>query len=229
MQTKRILFINFGGLGDEILFLPTLISLKKEFPHAKITLALEPRSKSIQQLTDVIDDVILVDLKNKNKYCEIFGLITRAIFGDFQMVVASGASPMMSIIETMTFIPKRFGYDTGRLSRFLLTKAIPLNKNQYAGDMYHDLVSGITNHKTELPEINVGSMPKLPNTVLIHPGVSLMSKEKGCIKSITSREWANLIDRLAQSGKRVLLAGGPDDKQCIEEIVMYSMMEANFE
>ena len=62
---KRILAINFGGLGDEILFLPTLISLKKEFPHAKITLALEPRSKSIQQLTDVIDDVILVDLKNK--------------------------------------------------------------------------------------------------------------------------------------------------------------------
>ena len=67
---KRILAINFGGLGDEILFLPTLISLKKEFPNAKITLALEPRSKSIQQLTDVIDDVILMDLKRKNKYAE---------------------------------------------------------------------------------------------------------------------------------------------------------------
>ena len=37
---KRILAINFGGLGDEILFLPALISLKKEFPYAKITLAL---------------------------------------------------------------------------------------------------------------------------------------------------------------------------------------------
>ncbi|MBR3889160.1 glycosyltransferase family 9 protein [bacterium] len=219
---KRILAINFGGLGDEILFLPTLISLKKEYPNAKITLALEPRSKSIQQLTDVIDDVILVDLKRKNKYAEIFGLITRAIFGDFQMVVASGASPMMSIIETMTFIPKRYGYDTGRLSRFLLTKAIPLNKEQYAVDMYHDLVSEVTQYRTNLPEINVGNLQKIPNTVLIHPGVSLMSKEKGCIKSITSREWAVLIDRLAQSGKRVLLAGGPDDKQCIEEIVMYS-------
>ena len=29
---KNILVINFGGIGDEILFLPTLISLKKEFP-----------------------------------------------------------------------------------------------------------------------------------------------------------------------------------------------------
>ena len=35
---KRILAINFGGLGDEILFLPTLISLKKEYPNAKINM-----------------------------------------------------------------------------------------------------------------------------------------------------------------------------------------------
>ena len=90
---KRILAINFGGLGDEILFLPALISLKKEFPYAKITLALEPRSKAIQQLSDVVDDVILVDLKRKNKYIELFGLVTKAIFGDFQMVIASGANP----------------------------------------------------------------------------------------------------------------------------------------
>ena len=69
--------MNFGGLGDEILFLPALISLRKEYPNAKITLALEPRSKSIQQLTDVIDDVITVDIKGKNKYSEIFRLITK--------------------------------------------------------------------------------------------------------------------------------------------------------
>ena len=74
---KRILTINFGGLGDEILFLPALISLKKEYPNAKITLALESRSKSIQQLTDIIDDVILVDIKGKNRYFEIFNLIIK--------------------------------------------------------------------------------------------------------------------------------------------------------
>lgn len=223
-MVKRILAINFGGLGDEILFLPALISLKKEFPNSKITLALEPRSKSIQQLTDVVDDVILVDLKKKNKYLELFGLVTKAIFGDFQIVVASGANPMMAVIEAMTFIPKRYGYDTGKLSQWLLTKAIPLNKNQYAGDMYHDLVSELTEHKTELPQIKSTLVEKIPNTVLIHPGVSLMSKEKGCIKSITSREWAILIDMLSSRGKRVLLAGGPDDEQCIKEIVQYSKL-----
>ena len=33
---KRILAINLGGIGDEIFFLPTLISLKKEFPDSDI-------------------------------------------------------------------------------------------------------------------------------------------------------------------------------------------------
>lgn len=31
----NILAINFGGIGDEIFFLPALISLKKEFPELK--------------------------------------------------------------------------------------------------------------------------------------------------------------------------------------------------
>ena len=152
---KRILAMNFGGLGDEILFLPALISLRKEYPNAKITLALEPRSKSIQQLTDVIDDVITVDIKGKNKYSEIFRLITKAIFGDYQMIISSGANPMISIIETMTFIPKKYGFNTGKLSELLLTKAIPLNKSQYAGAMYHDLVRPVTSYNTELSLIHI--------------------------------------------------------------------------
>ena len=68
---KNILVINFGGIGDEILFLPTLISLKKAYPDSKITLCLEPRSKGIKDLTDTIDDLILINPKGKNKYLEM--------------------------------------------------------------------------------------------------------------------------------------------------------------
>ena len=67
-KKKRILAINFGGIGDEIFFLPTLISLKKEFPNSEITLALEPRSKSVKDLTSIIDDLFVIDIKGKNKY-----------------------------------------------------------------------------------------------------------------------------------------------------------------
>ena len=214
----NILAINFGGIGDEIFFLPTLISLKKEFPNAKITLALEPRSKSVKDLTDVIDNLFLIDVKGKNKYTELLKLVFLARKNHFDMVISSGGNKLISILLTLMGIKKRYGYDTGKLSKVLLTKAVPLNKNQYACAMYHDLITPITDHKTELPEINVSAQEKIPNSVLIHPGVSKMSVQKGMIKTISAETWAETVDLLLEKGKHVILAGGPDDNEVIETI-----------
>ena len=120
-NVKNILAINFGGIGDEIFFLPTLISLKKEFPNSNITLALESRSKGIKSLTNVIDNLIFADIKTKNKYIEIIKLIIKARLGKYDLVVASGSSKFISIILFLTGIKYRCGYDCGNLSRKLLT------------------------------------------------------------------------------------------------------------
>ena len=203
-------------------------SLKKEFPQAEITLALEPRSKSVKDLTDVINDLILVDVKGKSKYLELLKLIFKARAGHFDMVISSGGNKLISILLWLTGIKKRYGYYTGVLSEKLLTKAVSLNKNQYACDMYHDLVKPVTNHKTALPEINVQPVEKIPNSVLIHPGVSKMSVQKGMIKTIGAKTWAEIIDLLLEKGKHVILAGGPDDKECIETI-RASVKNKNFD
>lgn len=216
---KNILAVNFGGIGDEIFFLPTLISLKKQYPDSKITLALEPRSKSVKDLTDIIDDMIFVDIKGKNKYLELIKLIFLARKGKFDIAVSAGGNKFISIILWLTGIKTTCGYDTGSLSRKLLTYAVPLNKNQYACAMYHDLVRPLTEYNTELPEVNIEPQPKQPNTVLIHPGVSKMSVQKGCIKTVEAEVWAKTIDLLVEQGKHVILAGGPDDKECIDTIL----------
>ena len=227
-KRKRILAINFGGIGDEIFFLPTLISLKKEFPDSEITLALEPRSKSVKDLTDVIDDLILIDVKGKNKYFELIKLISKARQGNFDLVVSSGGNKLISILLFLTGIKERCGYDTGKLSRFLLTHAMPLNKNQYACKMYHDLIRNLTSYDTELPQINVQVNEKIANSVLIHPGVSKLSVQKGCIKTIPPSIWAKVIDLLVAEGKKVMLVGGPDDKECVDEI-LNTVRTQNFE
>lgn len=224
----NILAVNFGGIGDEILFLPALISLKKEFPNSKITLALEPRSKSVKDLTDIIDELILVDIKGKNKYLELLKFVFTARKGRFDTVISSGGNKFISVLLFLTGIKKRYGYDTGKLSRILLTKAVPLNKNRYACEMYHELVTPLTNIKTELPEINVKAEEKIPNSVLIHPGVSKLSVAKGMIKTVSAEVWTELIDILIQNGKQVMLAGGPDDEEVIEYI-RNNVKNKNFE
>lgn len=227
-KKKRILGINFGGIGDEILFLPALISLKKQFPCSEITLALEPRSKGVKDLTDVIDDLITVDVKGKNKYFELLKLLRKARHGNFDIVVSSGGNKLISILLFLTGIKIRCGYNTGRLSRILLTHAMPLNKNQYACKMYHDLIRGITDFDTVLPETNIEKREKIANSVLIHPGVSKLSIKKGCIKTIPPQTWARTIDLLAAEGKKVILTGGSDDDEMIKTI-LDNVRTKNFE
>lgn len=218
-EIKKILAINFGGIGDEIFFLPTLISLKKEFPDAKITLALEPRSKSIKDLTDKIDDMIFVDVKGKNKYFELLSLIFKAWKGHYDVVISSGGNKLISILLFLMGIKIRCGYNTGKLSQILLTHAVELNKNQYACKMYHDLIRDLTDYNTDLPEINVTKKETIKNSVIIHPGVSKLSIKTNCIKTIPAEKWAKTIDLLVAQGKKVILIGGPDDKECIETIL----------
>ena len=84
--------------------------------------------------------------------------------------------------------------------------------------MYHDLVRPLTNYNTELPEINIKRDNVESGTVLIHPGVSLLSVKKNMIKTIPAEKWAEVVEKLADAGKKVILAGGPDDKEVITTI-----------
>lgn len=229
-EFKNILALNFGGIGDEILFLPTLISLKKEFPDSKITLALEPRSRGIKDLTDIIDDLFLVDIKFKNKYLELLKLLLKARFSKFDIVISSGGNKLISILLFLMGIKTRIGYDTGNLSKKLLTNAVPLNKNQYACEMYHDLVTPLTNIKTSVPVIKVKELNKEENSILFHPGVSKLSVKMGMIKTISPEKWAEVLDGLLDAGKKVILTGGPDDFDCIKDIksFMKNLNHQNF-
>lgn len=217
-KINKIFIINFGGIGDEILFLPTIISLKKTYPEAKITLCLEKRTKSIKDLTDLIDELYFVDIKGKNKYSELLKMVLKARFGKYDAILSSGGNKLISVLLFMTGIKTRIGYNTGKLSQMLLTNAVELNKNQYASKMYHALAMPLTSEVTELPEINVQSQEKIENSILIHPGVSQMSIKKGIIKTVPAQTWAKVLKLLVEQGKHVILTGGPDDKECIDII-----------
>ena len=215
---KNILLINFGGIGDEILFMPVIQSLKKTYPSAKITLALEGRSAAFVKLTDLLNSYFCVDIKTKNKYLEMLKLYFKALLGKYDLVISAGANPLISLLLFFTGIKTRVGYNTSSFSKKILTYAVDLNKNQYASMMYFDLVKPITNTEFELPCIKVNELEKNPNSVLVHPGVSKISIQKDIIKSFDSKKWAEVIKLLLKSGKKVYLAGGPDDAECIEGI-----------
>ena len=232
MNYNNILFINYGGIGDEILFLPTITSVKKTYPKAKITLALEARSKSIKDLSPLIDDIICVDIKAKGilKYINILKFILKTITKKYDCVISSGKSPFVAIILFLTGIKERIGYNSK--TDFLLTKKVKLNENQYAGKMYHDLVKPIVNTEYENPTIEIPqniSLQDIPEDefIAIHPGVSKMSISKNILKCPKLPFWEGLIKGLLNKNKKIVLLGTKDDKDLIEEILKNNDINQN--
>ena len=230
---KNILFINYGGIGDEILFLPAIRAVKNKFPNSKITLALEPRSKSVKNLVDYINEVITVDIKAKGikKYFNILKFIFSTWFKGFDCVISSGKSPFVAIILFLTFIKEKIGYDSK--FGFLLTKKIKLNENQYAGKMYHDLVKPVAPDSYKDPEIIIPNDYKLPDElqnkeyIVLHPGVSKMSISKNILKCPKKEFWIDLIKGLLNKNKTILLMGTNDDKDLIEQILADNEIKNN--
>lgn len=232
-RTKRLLAINFGGLGDEVLFLPTLKSIKIEQPEWHVTLLTEPRGRSIADVTNVIDDNITFDIKKKPlkpaDYLHLLGLLRN---GKFDAVLSSGSSPMVAMLLFLSGIRKRIGYSSNRLAPILLTNPVPLNRNQHAARMYHDLAKGLgVRHTAERPEVffddaNLRTMQDLlpqnnSKRVLLHPGTSKLAIEKGIIKNWDPKNWAALIQRLIENRLQVILAGGPDDDGTVSDIISH--------
>lgn len=239
----RLLTINFGGLGDEVLFLPTLKSIREAHADWHVTLLLEPRSRSICQITDLVDDCITFDIKKKPLLpSDMWNLLQLIRAGRFDVVLSSGSSPMVAMLLFLSGIKKRVGYDANFVAPLLLTDPVPLNRNQYAGGMYHDLVRGLgIKGEPALPQVTVdkSAMEKMAaelsaaanngNTaggatqrvrrVVIHPGTSQLALQKGIIKTWSPSNWAALIaNLLKQDNIEVLLAGGPDDAETIKDI-----------
>lgn len=227
---KNVLFINFGGIGDEILFFPTLATFKKNYPDAKVTLMVEPRSASAQYLTNNIDDIIKYDVKTTNKVLAFINLLKLIRQGNYDAVISSGSNKFIAVLLYLSGIKIRVGFNSGPISKKLLTGAPNLNQQQYAANMYHDLLKGINiTEKAGLPNIiipeeNIEKAEKLLTKkdkpiITIHPGVSKLSIVKKIIKGWPAEKWVDLIEKLAETQTyTIAICGGPDDEKVIEKI-----------
>lgn len=231
VDVERILLINFGGIGDEILFFPVIETLRYAYPHAYISILVEPRCHNLMDHHYFIDEVLTFDIKHRKSPGDLLDLLTLIRSNEADMVISSGGSSLVAPLLFLSGAEVRVGYQSGRFPQ-LLTHAAPLNKEQYAADMYHDLLQplGLTRPevvpRTTLPNIvkhwsqhwlkTQGLANK--DYVLIHPGVSLMSKEKKLIKSWERDRWCKLIVRLLKEETPVVLAGGPDDAEEVRYI-----------
>lgn len=240
-EIQKIAFINFGGIGDEILFAPVIAEVRKYLPHAHTTLFLEERSRAVSDLLPDVDCIEPIEVQKTSKAKLFFQLSAALKRKHFDLVISSGSSPFIPLMLFSSGVRYRVGFRTGWTSRNFLTVEAPLNQKQYAADMYFSLASTFLKEligETYQPPSHVvpvlkelsnadqvwaaSLMPFDPRTkraILVHPGVSLVSVEKGILKGWSAAKWADLIVRLSEQGDRIFLVGGPDDAQIMDAII----------
>lgn len=239
---KKIAFINFGGIGDEILFAPVIEEVKKYLPQAHTTLFLERRSRAVKDLLDV-DAIKELDVQGQSRL-KLFFLLWKMLRSKyFDVVISSGSSPFIPVLLFLSGIPVRVGFQTGGVSKACLTVEAPLapknDRKGYAAVMYFALaqsflqwllkrryqpMSPVVPHLKQPPPEDIEWAqsiipPDSPDKkIIIHPGVSTISIQKNILKSWPASHWAELTHQLCKAGHRVYLVGGPDDKDAVEQI-----------
>jgi len=228
----RVLALVPGGIGDQLLMFPTLDSLKHKYPEGAIDVVVEPRSQGAYKICQSVRRVWSFDFKGSNSLADWGNLIGIIRDQEYDAVISLGQRWSVGFLLWLTGIPSRISY-SGKGDIFL-TRAIPLNRDQYAATMYHDLLKGLDIEQA-CPKIKV-SVPKKDldwadteqtslgikdsGYILIHGGSSNLAKLKGIDKIYPASSWAKIIKELQIKlpNLPVVLVEGPEDGDFIQEL-----------
>jgi ADP-heptose:LPS heptosyltransferase len=230
----RILALVPGGIGDQILFFPTIDNLKGRYPDAEIDVIVEPRSTAAYRVSKSVHKVIPFDFKDVNGPADWGNLLGIIRDSEYDVAMSLGRRFGVGLLLWLTGIPVRIGFDSGA-SKFFLSNPVSLNLNQYAAHMYHDLVRGL-GITDPCPALSV-NVPKADidwaeaeqqrlgikdsGYVLIHGGSSKLARTLGFDKIYPVKQWQQIIKDLQnrQPNLPVAIIKGPDDDEFIESVL----------
>jgi ADP-heptose:LPS heptosyltransferase len=146
-----------GGTGDQLLFFPTLDTLKQQYPNAEIDVVVEPRAMAAYRVCQSVNRVLKFDFKDRNSLADFGNLLGTIRDREYDAAIISQPSLSVNILLWLSGIPKRISF-AGQ-GDFLLTDIITADPEEYAAVQKHNLLMAINIQKL-CPPIKV-TLPKI--------------------------------------------------------------------
>jgi len=229
----RILALVPGGIGDQLLFFPTLEDIRKQYPKATIDVVVEPRAKGAYRVCPLVKEVLTFDYKDRNSLADYLNLLGVLRDREYDVAITLGRRWNVGLLLWLNGIPVRIGYEAK--NSWFLSKKVPLKTEQYAAWMYHDLLTGLDiNTQCGSIKINVPKQDiewtqkeqqrleiKDSGYILIHGGSSLLAKTKGINKIYPGDGWQKIIQDIQQKQPQfpVVLICGPEDEEWVKTLL----------
>ena len=226
----RILALVPGGIGDQILFFPTLDELKRYYPKADLDVIVEPRAKGAYRVSGSVDEVLTFDFKDRNGLADFANLLGIIRDREYDTVLSLESSSSIGLLLWMSGIPIRIGYKS-LAGVWCFTNPVPQKTEQYAAHMYYNLLHGL-GISSPCPEPQLALRKKdlawaeeeqqrlqaKDGYILIHGGSSKLSQAKGVDKVYPVKKWQQIIEDIQQKQPDlpIVLIQGPEGEEFVE-------------
>ncbi len=232
LQSLRILVIKISSVGDVILITASLKALRQKFPNARICVLVGEASRRILQRCPYIDELIVVDFKNRDRGIKRFWQLGRKLLQyKFDKVIDLQNNTRSHFLAFLSFPKESLGFKRGRFG-FLLTHPVKtINNNLPPVEHQYQILSqlGLTYSKDNLLELwpsikeTQNALRLLesewvgPNTNVV--GINIAASERWATKNWPVEYIARLCDILAAKNIRVIITGIDKDKELTKQLL----------
>jgi heptosyltransferase II len=230
---NKILIRGTNWIGDAILTLPAIASIRATYPQAHIAVLAKPWLADVYRIFSAADEVIVYEKKHDNAL-GVFSLARRLKEKKFDAAILLQNAIEAAIIVRSAGIPIRAGYDSdGR--GILLTHRVVRSKEirkAHQVDYYLEMVKA-------LGCISINKKMKLETKINHHDAQDILKKHiTGDQKPVVgiapgatygpAKKWfparfAAVADRIADTFDcRVILLGGKSEMETTEEVCKFA-------
>lgn len=220
-DTRRVLVIRPGGIGDAVMLLPALVSVQNMFPNIVFDFLCESRNSEIMRLAfphfvtmefDTSPISVIKRLLERGRYCAV---VDTEQFHNFSAVMCA-----------MTRAPLRVGFKINTNRRGLYTHLVGYDPDAPEDRQFCRLFESAVGKEIKLPHKKnilcdaLAGLPDAPSRpgssyVLLHVGGSIPGKRWA------SENYAKVCDKLPEN-MDIVLTGSKEDCPGAAEIIKHS-------
>ena len=247
---RRVLVLKPCCLGDLLMATATLRALREAYPDAVIHLAVGSASQVVGLGNPRLDAIVpLGSVGSGRAPLSAYLQVARQLrAGRYDTAFTLDRSPLVGLLPWLAGIPRRVGLDSGGRG-FAHTVRVPAPPAapRHEAEVYLDTLRAVgltpvaprlefrpsSADEAELEGIRIkdeglgmttpSSVLRPPSFILLHPAGGVNPGMTLLAKRWPAARFAHLADRLADEvGARVVLVGGPGDREVSAEVVRHA-------
>lgn len=218
---KKILIIQTAFLGDVILALPMVQTLKNHLPESRIDFLCIPNTAGVPENHPSINSVIQYDKKGGDKFDKFIEVLNEIREVEYDTVICPHRSFRSALLTYYSEAKTRVGFNRNAFS-FMLTNKVRYVNDRHEIERNNELVQSLLGK--DYDESKVSLNPELypseenKNTVnhlLTHKAnlIAFAPCSRWFTKQLTVEKSKEIVLKLVYGGYNVALIGGKEDSE----------------